>query len=397
MAQSIKENNVQTKLYAVDTWAGDAQAGYYDNSVYESVTKTKEIYYKQQDITLLRMYFSEALTQFKPKSVDVLHIDGFHDYDAVKEDFTTWRNRVKDDGIILLHDVGTGCGYGSEKFWNELQAEYEFTMLFDYSWGLGVICLSKERYEQLIKLVDSKNYIAEENRRQEVLNDQLAKLYYKNIDLNKYIVDLEEWNKQKDGYLQGWEEVVAGKDSYIEELQKQLIDYKKAVDEESKVIEQVRLEISNMTKVIEGKEQYITRLQDEKQVLDQEIEGWESVVADKENYITQLQEEKQVLNQEIKGWENVVTDKESYITQLREEKQVLNQEIDSWRETTIQKDQYIDELEAIRADLQAQLEASKQEINRHKSIGEILQKEKDELLNAPISKKIKLLFGGKKP
>jgi len=87
--QAVKALKRQTRCYAVDTWEGDSQAGFYDDSIYQSVVERNERSYGDFS-TLLRMTFDQALDEVPDGSVDLLHIDGLHTFDAVKHDFTTW-------------------------------------------------------------------------------------------------------------------------------------------------------------------------------------------------------------------------------------------------------------------------------------------------------------------
>ena len=75
---------------------------------------------------LLRMTFDDAAPLFKPRSVDLLHIDGLHEYAAVRHDFETWFPKVRPGGIVLLHDIAMRTGrlsaYG--ELWEELSGQY---------------------------------------------------------------------------------------------------------------------------------------------------------------------------------------------------------------------------------------------------------------------------------
>ena len=86
------------------------------------------------------MYFSEALQHFDDNSIDLLHIDGLHTYDAVKEDFSTWYPKVKPGGIVLFHDVMAKIkDFGAWKYFEELESEHEEVFKFYHGFGLGVI------------------------------------------------------------------------------------------------------------------------------------------------------------------------------------------------------------------------------------------------------------------
>lgn len=148
-AQAIKDNKLDTKLHGVDTWEGDSQAGYYSNEVYKKFKKISQKYYKNVNITPHKMLFDNALKDFKNNSIDILHIDGLHTYEAVKHDFETWLPKVKkSQGIILFHDVCERSGdFGVYKLWEELQKKYK-TVTFEHYHGLGVLFINKETFKK---------------------------------------------------------------------------------------------------------------------------------------------------------------------------------------------------------------------------------------------------------
>lgn len=163
--QSMQENDIDGVAYAVDCWEGDEHTDAYDDSIYKGVQEHAREYYRGSSY-LLKMYFQEALQHFDDDSIDLLHIDGLHTYDAVKEDFETWYPKVKPGGIILFHDVMARLkDFGAWKFFEELQAEREDIFKFDHGFGLGVLRKpgGPEPQHQLLKLLFSKD--AEEQQR----------------------------------------------------------------------------------------------------------------------------------------------------------------------------------------------------------------------------------------
>ncbi len=136
--QSVKENKVDALCYAIDTWAGDKHAGEYDDSVYLSVLEHNNLHYRNFSY-LLRSTFDQALSQFEDESIELLHIDGLHTYEAVKNDFENWFPKVKKNGIILIHDICVKHeDFGVWKLWDEIKVDYP-SFEFTHSWGLGII------------------------------------------------------------------------------------------------------------------------------------------------------------------------------------------------------------------------------------------------------------------
>lgn len=148
--QAIKDKNLKTFCIAVDTWRGDEYTGSYDPKVYDKIVSTISMYYDKIHTRLLRNLFSEAVTSFEDESIDVLHIDGLHTYEAVKEDFETWYPKLAPNAIVLFHDIADSCGYGSVDYWHELLSRYP-GFSFQHSWGLGVLFPKGDFYLQALK------------------------------------------------------------------------------------------------------------------------------------------------------------------------------------------------------------------------------------------------------
>ena len=55
--------------------------------------------------TLLRETSTAAARQFDLRSIDLLHVDGNHSEDAVRDDLTAYLPRVRAGGIVVLDDV----------------------------------------------------------------------------------------------------------------------------------------------------------------------------------------------------------------------------------------------------------------------------------------------------
>lgn len=148
-SQAVKDQQIKTELNAVDTWKGEEHAGFYGEEVFKTVTAIKNKFYPGLKINLIRKNFDDAVSSFQDNSIDVLHIDGLHTYEAVKHDFENWLPKTKKNGIILLHDIKVKeRDFGVYKFWEELKEEYS-TVEFFQSFGLGVLFLDKNFGEEI--------------------------------------------------------------------------------------------------------------------------------------------------------------------------------------------------------------------------------------------------------
>jgi len=140
--QSVLAAALNTRCYAVDTWQGDSQAGYYGDEVYSQVKTYNDMNYGHFS-SLLRMTFDEAAANFDNSSVDLLHIDGLHTYDAVRHDFETWLPKLTSNAFVLFHDTSVREGdFGVWKFWREIKQQYPCHFEFFHSNGLGVLQIS---------------------------------------------------------------------------------------------------------------------------------------------------------------------------------------------------------------------------------------------------------------
>src|SRR5438105_1755570 len=104
--QAVSHLQLSTQCFAVDTWRGDFQAGYYDSSILDSLRAHHDPLYGGFS-RLMQCEFDRAAGEFEAGSIDLLHIDGLHTYEAVKHDYQTWLPKLRSAGVILFHDTNT--------------------------------------------------------------------------------------------------------------------------------------------------------------------------------------------------------------------------------------------------------------------------------------------------
>ncbi|MEE9922405.1 MAG: class I SAM-dependent methyltransferase [Brucella anthropi] len=141
--QVAKAIGLDTVIYAIDTWEGDEHAGFYTSEIYDNLEAEVRIQYPGIG-RLIRSTFATARSEFEDGSVDLLHIDGRHRYDDVKEDFQTWVSCLSNKGIVLFHDTCVRHNdFGVYRYWQEVSRKYP-SFEFYHGNGLGLIIVGKD-------------------------------------------------------------------------------------------------------------------------------------------------------------------------------------------------------------------------------------------------------------
>lgn len=150
--QAVKTVGSETRCYGIDNWTGDDQAGYYGPEILTELRAYHDPRYGDFS-ALVQSSFEAATDKFADGSVDLLHIDGHHSYESVKANFDSWIAKVREGGVVLLHDTHERKeGFGVHRFWEELKKRYSSTFEFPHGHGLGVVALGEVSSPDLCSL-----------------------------------------------------------------------------------------------------------------------------------------------------------------------------------------------------------------------------------------------------
>lgn len=142
--QAVKELELDTRCYAVDTWQGDGITWSYEVSEVLDDLKTHHDPLYGKFSRLMQTTFDNALQGFSDGEIDLLHIDGYHPYESVKHDFETWLPKMSERGVILFHDINVRqADYGVWKLWEEITPNYPH-FEFWHEHGLGVLAVGRK-------------------------------------------------------------------------------------------------------------------------------------------------------------------------------------------------------------------------------------------------------------
>lgn len=266
MCQSMKDNKLDIKLYAVDTWKGDEQAGFYGEEVWNIVNKTKQEYYSKQNTEFVRMLFSDAAKKFENESFDLIHIDGLHTYDAVSEDFKTWLPKLKENGVMMFHDIASQLNYGTNTFWKEIKEQYNCYFEFDHSWGLGILFPKGNKIQ---KIMQNSNF-----------EDKLQIYKYKALYQYETIKtkDLTQMANERYAAIQKQTQMIDERDIVIE-AQKELVDEKdEGIKKQTQMIDERDLVIEDQKKLIAERDEIIKQQSFEIRMKSQKLKEIESAI-----------------------------------------------------------------------------------------------------------------------
>ena len=362
MCQSMKDNQLNIKLYAVDTWEGDEQAGFYGNEVWESVNKIKQHCFSEQNTVFMRMLFNDAVKEFDDETFDLIHIDGLHTYEAVSEDFQNWLPKLKKDGVILFHDVNSEKKYGTNVFWKEIKQKYSYYFEFKHSWGLGLLFpkgdklykellalnflekqliyqykalyeyetkktrdltqMADDRYEAIqnqSRMIDERDMVIKSQKALIDEKDEGIRNQSRMIDERDAVIKSQkELIDEKDGGIRNQSKMIDERDAVIKS-QKELIDEKDGgIRNQSRMIDERDAVIKSQKKLIDERDEAIMN---QKELIDEKDEGIRNQSRVIEERDTVIKSQKELIDEKDEGIRNqsqIIKEKDIAIEEIEE-------------------------------------------------------------------------------
>ena len=206
--EAVKRADLSSVTYAIDTWTGDRHSGYYDDNIYQEFIKYNSENYASFSKPL-KTTFQDALNKFEDSTVDLLHIDGLHTYEAVKNDFESWAAKLSNRSIVLFHYIEVKRDdFGVYRLWEELKSNYK-TFTFNHNHGLGVLKFGESVPDEVNVLF---NFQSDEKKANEFRGvfEYLGRSITEKMNNILYLQEIKKINFCEKNYLSRLENIVYG-------------------------------------------------------------------------------------------------------------------------------------------------------------------------------------------
>ncbi len=258
--QKIKSLGIPCQALGVDNWVGDPHNGVTPPEVLDQLKTHHDPLYSSFS-RLVKSTFDEALQHVPDASIDLLHIDGYHTYEAVKHDYDNWLPKMSDRGVILFHDTNVReFNFGVWKLWEEVSAKYpRFNFLHEH--GLGVLGVGKDLPQAMV------DFFAEGRERTAQVREQFsnlgkkirshARLTHQAEELKQKIAEIAALNQIRTAESEAYsKQIAAAQAAYEHQFSSTRSEY-----EEQRIKEHAALEQRRVNDVATTEQQWRAELQ----------------------------------------------------------------------------------------------------------------------------------------